>query len=218
MNLDKIKKDYMSGLEYKKIQKKHHITKNQLKYLIEKNNWKRTINNGYKGNKNAKGNKGGPGAEQNNKRALKTGEYESIFDSVLSDEEKQYYDNFTMDSKEALIEEIKLLDIRKFRMMNRIKKIQDKNKDMTIDSMLKSQTESSIKIQNSTTTTTHAESSITSIQKIEEALTRVQEARRRCVESYNKIKDDTPKENTGRIQIINDLPTGDEKNDTENKH
>lgn len=64
--MNKIKKDYMSGLKYKDIQEKYNITNNQLIYLIQKNKWKRKNNRSeaLKNNKNAKGNKGGPGSRK----------------------------------------------------------------------------------------------------------------------------------------------------------
>ena len=53
---------------------KYTITQSELVYLIQKSKWKRKSNRSkvLKGNKNAVGNKGGPGAEQENKNALKT--------------------------------------------------------------------------------------------------------------------------------------------------
>ena len=73
-------------------------------------------------------------------------------------------------------------------MLNRIKKIQDKNKDMTIASISKTNYQSTEwNKENSTTTLTHAEDTTMIIQRIEEALTRVQESKRRCIESLGKI-------------------------------
>lgn len=197
MNIRKIKKDYMSGLKYNEIQEKNNITKNQLIYLIQKNKWKRKSNRSeaLKENKNAKGNKGGPGAEKGNKRALTTGEYENIFSGVLSEEENKIFNNYTIESKkDALLEELKVLTVRELRMMHRIKELSDKNKDMTIDSISKTNyLNTQWNNQNSTTTITHAENTTIAIQRIEEALTRVQESKRRCIESLNKIGIDKEK-------------------------
>ena len=83
--ISKIKKDYMAGKTYKQIAQKHDVTYNEVLYLVKKKNWKRKSNLSKvkKGNQNAKGNKGGPGAEKGNTRALKTGEYETIYDLSL---------------------------------------------------------------------------------------------------------------------------------------
>lgn len=75
------------------------------------------------GNQNARGNKGNSRASppSGNKNALKTGEFETIFEDVLSDEEKDIYSNLSDDPFFVLSEEIKLLKIRQRRMMHRIK-------------------------------------------------------------------------------------------------
>ena len=72
--ISKIKKDYINGKTYNQIAKKHDVTYNEVIYLVRKNKWKRESNlsKAKKGNQNAEGNKGGPGAEKRNTRALKT--------------------------------------------------------------------------------------------------------------------------------------------------
>ncbi|TQA97786.1 small subunit of terminase, partial [Enterococcus faecalis] len=75
------------------------------------------------GNKNAKGNKGGS-PPKGNKNAIKTGEYETIFADMLSDEEKDIYSNLNDDPFFILNDEIRLLKIRQFRMMKRIKEVE----------------------------------------------------------------------------------------------
>ena len=72
------------------------------------------------GNKNAKGNKGGS-PPKGNKNAIKTGEYETIFADMLSDEEKDIYSKLNDDPFFILNDEIRLLKVRQFRMMKRIK-------------------------------------------------------------------------------------------------
>ena len=195
--MNKIKKDYMSGLKYKDIQEKYNITNNQLIYLIQKNKWKRKNNRSeaLKNNKNAKGNKGGPGAEKGNKRALSTGEYENIFSGVFSEEENEIFKNYKIECKKtALLEELKVLTIREKRMLERIKQLTDKNKDMTVDSISKTNYQNSHwNNQDTITTITHAENTTMAVQRIEEALTRVQESKRRCIESLNKIGIDSEK-------------------------
>ena len=181
----------MSGLKYKEIQDKYNITNSQLIYLIRKNKWKRESNRSkaLKNNKNAKGNKGGPGAEKKNKRALKTGEYENIFSSCFSEAEKDIFDNHTFKDKGTeLLHELKILTIRESRMLNRIQTLQENKKDMVINNISKSNVQNSnAKWNDSTTTYTHAENTIVATQRIEDGLTRVQEAKRRCIESLNKI-------------------------------
>ncbi|HBD0865774.1 TPA: small subunit of terminase, partial [Enterococcus faecalis] len=69
------------------------------------------------------GNKGNSRASPplGNKNAIKTGEYETIFADMLSDEEKDIYSNLNDDPFFILNDEIRLLKVRQFRMMKRIK-------------------------------------------------------------------------------------------------
>lgn len=205
MNIEQIKKDYMKGFTYKKIQKIHNITKNQLIHLIQKNKWKRKSNRSkvQKGNKNAKGNKGGH-APRGNKNAVTTGEYESIFADVLEEDEKKIFDNYEKGTKETIIEELNLLTIRERRMLKRIQTLKDKNKDLTIIRI--SKTDSG--------TNTEAKITLDLINQIESGLTRVQQAKRRALDLLYKIECDkgaiveTPneleyKKNTSILDSIN---------------
>ena len=75
------------------------------------------------GKKNAVGNKGNKSASppKRNKNAVKTGEYETIFADLLSDEEKDIYSKLNDDPFFILDEEIRILKIRQYRMLKRIK-------------------------------------------------------------------------------------------------
>lgn len=209
--ISKIKKDYMSGKTYKQIAQKHNVTYNEVIYLVKKNKWKRESNLSKvkKGNQNAKGNRGGPGAEKGNTRALKTGEYETIYDDLLTDEEKAIMKQQEIyDKKYQIISEIKILSIRERRIMQKIKIVND-GKDLTIIRMSKSA--SSYKGSGSTTTT-EAESTINIVQRLEEALTRVQEAKRRYIDSYHKIETDDRKLELDLIRLEMEAAKDDSSN------
>lgn len=188
-DIKKLKKDYLNGMKYKEIFEKYKITENELKQILYKYKWKRDKSQAQVGNTNAVGNSGGPGAEPGNKRALTTGEYENIFSSVFSEEETRIYTGYELKSKEeALTEEYRILTIREMRMLKRIKALQEKDKDLTIGSIRKRETRKKATIE--TETITEAETTINIIQRIEEGLTRVQEAKRRCIESLHKMNID----------------------------
>ena len=189
--IEEIKEDYMLGLTYKEIEQKHSIKPNQLKWLIQKHKWKRKSNRkqAQKGNQNAKGNKGGTGAKTGNKNALTTGEYETILYDVLSEEEKSLYKKLEIqDKKNVLQEEFKILTIRELRILKRIKELKDKNKDMNIEKII--QRKYSSTIEKETEITTEAVNVITPLQKLEDALTRIQDQKRKCVDSLHKIEND----------------------------
>lgn len=190
----KIKKDYKKGLKYKEICDKYSITPNQLKTIIRKYKLTRTKSNAQKGNQNAKGNKGGH-APPKNKNAVVTGEYENFLDDVLEEDEKNILNSSDIKKeKDLLLDEYKVLHIREKRMLKRIKKLQD-GKDMIVKSIR----DTNNKHYGDTTDreiVTELEPKVEIIQRIEEGITRVQEAKRRCIETINKliIQDDEDEE------------------------
>lgn len=183
--INKIRKAYKQGKKYEEICNLFNISKNQLIYLIRKNNWVRKSNKSkvMKGNKNAIGNKGGPGAEENNKRALKTGEYENIFSSCFSEEEKLIYENQLISNLENELEnEIKILTIRERRMLIKIQNLQN-GSDMLVKSIDKIKNDKKIIIQ------TKVSNTISEIQKIEESLTRIQKTKSFYISKLDKIRE-----------------------------
>lgn len=175
--IKKLKKDYKKGMKYNDLMSKYNITQPELRSIIRNNKWTRTKNAGHK---NALGNKGGHGTE-NNKNAVVTGEYENIYKDVLEEDELELYENYEInDAEQLLIEEYKILTIREKRMLQRIKDIKSRGKDMTINYIRNEKGKS-------TKTITDAEPTINLIQRIEDGLTRVQEAKRRCIESLARL-------------------------------
>lgn len=183
---EKIKNDYLQGMRYKDIFKKYNITLPDLKKIIRKYNLTRDKSQVLKGNKNAKNNKGGQ-PPMGNKNAVTTGEYESIFQDVLTDEEKDIFKKIKVENTDSLllneyIEEYKLLTIREFRMMRRIMTLEKSKTDMTIGSIKKKNNS-----QGNIETTTKAEATLDKIQRIEDGLTRVTEAKRKSRENMIKL-------------------------------
>ena len=183
---EKIKNDYLQGMRYKDIFKKYNITLPDLKKIIRKYNLTRDKSQVLKGNKNAKNNKGGQ-PPMGNKNAVTTGEYESIFQDVLTDEEKDIFKKIKVENTDSLllneyIEEYKLLTIREFRMMRRIMTLEKSKTDMTIGSIKKKNNS-----QGHIETTTEAEATLDKIQRIEDGLTRVTEAKRKSRENMIKL-------------------------------
>lgn len=76
-----------------------------------------------RGNKNAVGNRGGPGGPYGNKKAVTTGEYETIWFDCLTEEEQALCSAINTDTLAQINEDIRLLTIRERRMMARIQKL-----------------------------------------------------------------------------------------------
>lgn len=182
---ENIKNDYLQGMRYKDIFKKYNITLPDLKKIIRKYNLTRDKSQVLKGNKNAKNNKGGQ-PPIGNKNAVTTGEYESIFQNVLTDEEKSIFKKIKVENTDSLllneyIEEYKLLTIRELRMMRRIMTLEQSERDMTIRHIRKKNSDGAIE------TVTEAEATVDKIQRIEDGLTRVTEAKRKSRENMIKL-------------------------------
>lgn len=129
---EQAKKYYEEGWKYKDISEKLSVPLNTLKSWRKRDKWERggatkevqpTNRGAPQGNQNAIGNKGNKSASppKRNKNAVKTGEYETIFADMLSDEEKDIYSNLNDDPFFILDEEIRILKIRQYRMLKRIK-------------------------------------------------------------------------------------------------
>ncbi|EHS7938457.1 hypothetical protein Q9S_00847 [Enterococcus faecalis EnGen0080] len=129
---EQAKKYYEEGWKYKDISEKLSVPLNTLKSWRKRDKWERggatkevqpTNRGAPQGNQNAVGNKGNKTASppKRNKNAVKTGEYETIFADMLSDEEKDIYSTMNDDPFFILEEEIRILKIRQYRMLKRIK-------------------------------------------------------------------------------------------------
>ena len=93
------------------------------------------------------------------------------------------FTNLNVDANNIInIEEYKLLTIREFRMMRRIMTLEKSKTDMTIGSIKKKNNS-----QGNIETTTEAEATLDKIQRIEDGLTRVTEAKRKSRENMIKL-------------------------------
>lgn len=197
--INNVKNDYLQGMKYNDIMAKHNITQPELRSIIRKNKLTRNKSNAQIGNKNAVGNKGGHGTE-NNKNAVTTGEYEKIYQDVLDQEELEIYNSFeVLDKEQLLINDYKILTIREKRMLTRIQDLKQKGKDMTINYIRNKKSKFEIE------TITDAEPTLNMIQKIEDGLTRVQEAKRKCLESLAKINSNED-DKTLNVNLLNTNP------------
>ncbi len=174
--IQKIEIDYKNGLKYQEIENKYKISHKDLRNLVKTQKWTRNSNRSK--------------VAENNKNAVTTGEYESIYKDVLDDEELELFNNYSVENKVKELEnELKLLIIREKRMLKRIATLNNTGKDLTINSITRNKSSTTeYGGTESESSSTYAESTVEKIQRIEEALTRIQEAKRRCVDSIYKIE------------------------------
>lgn len=160
------------------------------------------------GNTNAVGNCGG--APVGNTNALKHGGYSKIFWDTLDEEEKQMLDELDYDGENLLIDEISLLSVRERRIMKSIQKHKEAKGGQAVVGIVRSEEKREFANEEEKriyedrvadevdsgkrlpgrsyrlTTTTEATYDI--IHRLEEALTRCQAQKQKCIESLNKLR------------------------------
>lgn len=160
------------------------------------------------GNRNAKGNSGGAGGPPGNKKAVTTGEHETIWLDTLTETEQQLIDQVDTDPITQANESLYLLTIRERRMMQRIKSLMDglSETERSVLYELKAIKEVATIHDEKTGITKkvpHARNEmmeskieekgfrkLDDIVKLEEALTRIQDKKIRAIELKNRLTDD----------------------------
>ncbi|MEC0373289.1 phage terminase small subunit [Paenibacillus chibensis] len=173
------------------------------------------------GNRNAVGNRGGAGGPPGNKKAVTTGEYETIWMDALEEDEQELVDQVDTDPIQQADEAIKLLTIRERRMLQRIGKLMNGltekqrrvlNELKAIKDVMTIHDEKTGLTKTIPVTRTEMVESqieeteyraIDDIVKLEEALTRVQDKKLKAIELMNKLiaVDEEKQVRTALLQI-----------------
>lgn len=171
------------------------------------------------GNQNAKGNRGGTGGPPGNKKAVTTGEYETIWMDTLTEAEQQLMEQINTDPIVQADESIALLSFRERRMMQRIKALMDglNEKERSVLYELKTKKDVGVihdektgltkKVPISRDELVKSKVEISSfrklddILKLEEALTRVQDKKLKAIELKNRLLDEEKAARTAILQI-----------------
>lgn len=193
--------DYQTGMKYKDIAEKYGVAINTVKSWKTRYQWSKdnkkgvhtksekvcTQKGGQPGNKNAIGNKGGA-PPKDNKNAVKTGEFETLFFDALEEDEKQLIGMIQLDKEQLLLQEIQLLTVRERRMLKRIEDIkraaenQEKEEIAGMTAVkYKSGTE-----KDKWTDLTEYTGALGQIQSVEDALTRVQARKQKAIDSLHR--------------------------------
>lgn len=160
------------------------------------------------GNQNAIGNRGGAGGPPGNKKAVTTGEYETIWLDALEDDELDLVNRIDTDPIQQVDESILKFEIRERRMLLRIKRLTDGLTDrerrvlyelkavkeaMTIHDEKTGQSKT-IPVTRTELVESEIEEKtfrqIDDIIALEEALTRVQDKKLKAIELKNKLFDE----------------------------
>lgn len=193
--------DYQTGMKYKDIAEKYGVTINTVKSWKTRYQWSKdkkkgvhtksekvcTQKGGQPGNKNAVGNKGGA-APKENKNAVKTGEFETLFFDALEEDEKQLISMIQLDKEQLLLQEIQLLTVRERRMLKRIEDIKRAASDQEKEEIAGM---TAVKYKSGTekdkwTDLTEYTGALGQIQAVEDALTRVQARKQKAIDSLHR--------------------------------
>lgn len=117
-----------------------------------------------------------------NKNSVTTGENESIVFDFLEDEEKELLHQIELDQLKQINNEIKLIDIRLRRMMQRIEKLAQNDMTTTKATYKKNEFEEEYQEEKRDT--------LSQIQNIEEAVTRVQTQKLRLIKAKHELEMD----------------------------
>ena len=142
------------------------------------------------------------GAPKGSKNALKTGQYETILASTMTPEELSYRDSLDINPLTTLRETLKTLRMRELRILRRIKKEMDaeviagtpigkmngQGKELLHPAMLLTGAQQTKKADGNDATTSQSESHARYIERLENALTAVQDQIRRVSESIARLE------------------------------
>lgn len=128
------------------------------------------------------GNKNSSGGPPGNKKAVKTGEFETLLFDCLDEEEKRLIESTPKDKQRLLLQEIGFSSVRERRMLKRIEAIKQSEGYMGEEGL----TLVSIETGEEGTKKKY-EGKLGQIQAIEEAITRVQARKQRAIEFLHKF-------------------------------
>jgi uncharacterized protein YjcR len=149
------------------------------------------------GNKNAVGNKGGPGGPPGNKKAVFTHEYESIVFEALPKKIRKALSRVETDKLVQLREEIMLAEYRESEMLKRIEQLKQSSHTMTqykeevkgtAEPASEGEEEEAAAVPTVVTERKY-EGTLGQIQRVEEALTRMQAHKANLIRLYIKIEE-----------------------------
>lgn len=136
------------------------------------------------------GNHNSAGGPPGNKKAVTTGEFETLLFDCLDPEEKQLAAAVQLDKEQLLLQEIQLLTVRERRMLKRIESIRDSVDYLDDGQSMRNMTLVSLKTGVEKDKETHLKEyhgKLGQIQAIEDALTRVQAQKQRAIESLHRF-------------------------------
>lgn len=201
--------DYQAGMKYEEIAERYGVTINTVKSWKTRYKWSKDNEKGVqtknkevckqKGGQPGNQNAAGHGAPAGNKNAVKTGEFEALFFDVLEEDERRLISMVQLDKEQLLLQEIQLLTVRERRMLKRIEDLKntaDNQKEEKAVGM------TAVKFKSSTEEdTVEYIGTLSQIQAIEDALTRVQARKQKAIDSLHRYGFDDARQELEIIKV-----------------
>lgn len=157
-------------------------------------------NTGLLGNQNAKGNHGG--APKGSKNALKTGQYETIKYSMLTDDELQLRQSITFDKIQMQKNLIMDYEVREYRMLKRLAELRTQEQDEQLKGMVNDSVTISKRGEKGKPLVVSVRKNIQQrITEIEISLSVVQKQKQAAIEALHKMETDDTKLQMEREKI-----------------
>mgnify|MGYP004522833615 CR=1 FL=1 len=228
--IEKAKAMYLKGMKLVEIASQLNLPEGTVRRWKSTHRWDNERSD-KKSERSDKKKRGGQPGNQNatgppeNKNALKTGEFETLFFDCLDPEEKRLTEMVVPDKEQLLLQEIQLLTVRERRMLKRIEMLKSVEQpfasedDQENDGLEKAPPGMSVTKykagmeKGKPTLLREYEGILGQIQSVEDALTRVQARRQRAIETLHKFGYDDARLELASMQLELELLKQDGQNE-----
>ncbi|MDE6956818.1 MAG: terminase [Lachnospiraceae bacterium] len=193
--IEQAKAMYLKGLKMVDIAAKLELPEGTIRRWKCTHKW-----DGERSDKNSERSDRKKGGQPENKNAVKTGEFETLFFDTLNQEEKTLIEVISSDKERLLLQEIKLLTVREHRMLKRIESLKEAEKLMESEEIDGEEPDggkappgmtvvkyTSGMEKGKQTELKEYEGILGQIQAVEDALTRVQARKQKAIEALHKF-------------------------------
>lgn len=193
--IEQAKAMYLKGLKMVGIAAKLELPEGTIRRWKCTHKW-----DGERSDKNSERSDRKKGGQPENKNAVKTGEFETLFFDTLNQEEKTLIEVISSDKERLLLQEIKLLTVREHRMLKRIESLKEAEKLMESEEIDGEEPDggkappgmtvvkyTSGMEKGKQTELKEYEGILGQIQAVEDALTRVQARKQKAIEALHKF-------------------------------
>ena len=194
--IEQAKAMYLNGMKLVEIASQLNLPEGTVRRWKSTHHWEseRSVKNTERSDRRKRGaqpgNKNSSGGPPGNKKAVTTGEFETLLFDCLDPEERRLADAVPADKEQLLLQEIRLLTVREYRMLRRIEDLKCTKEYFDNGELAAGMTVVSRKTgieKDHETDLKEFRGKLGQIQAVEDALTRVQGRKQRAIEALHKF-------------------------------